>query len=322
MTRRIGLVVYPGFQILDAAGPIAAFEAPSHGLEPAPYAVELLSQAGGLVRSSFGVDVVTTPFADEELDTLLVVGGWGVETALGCHATLDFLRRARPRRIGSVCSGAYLLAEAGLLEGRRAATHWRRTEDFRRRFPRVRVEPDSIFVRDDPVWTSAGITAGIDLALALIADDLGEEASRRAAQELVVFHRRSGGQSQHSALLDLAPKSDRIGRALAFARENLTLPLTVEQLAEAAGLSSRQFARLFVQEIGRTPAKAIEQLRVEAARIEVEGRRYSLDEVARRAGFGDADRMRSAFLRAYGRPPQALRRAPSRGRHEPPLHME
>ena len=163
-------------------------------------------------------------------------------------------------------------------------------------------------MRDDPVWTSAGITAGIDLALALIADDLGEEASRGAARELVVFHRRPGGQSQYSALLDLAPKSDRIGRALAFARENLTSSLDVERLAEVAGLSSRQFARLFVKETGRTPAKAVEQLRVEAARVEVEARRYSLVEVARLAGFNDPDRMRSAFLRAYGQPPQALRR--------------
>ena len=308
MPRRVGLIVFPGFQILDAAGPLAAFEVPSRALEPSPYAVELLSRQGGLVRSSIGVSVMTAPFDDDAFDTLLVVGGWGIETPAACPGTLEFVRNARARRIGSVCSGAYVLAEAGLLDGRRAATHWRRTDDFRLRYPRVRVEADAIFVRDDPVWTSAGITAGIDLALALIADDLGEEMSRRTAQELVVFHRRPGGQSQHSALLELAPKSDRIGRALAYARSNLAEPLSVERLAEAAGLSSRQFARLFLRETGRTPAKAVEQLRVEAARIEVEAHRHSLVEVARLTGFNDTDRMRTAFLRAYGQPPQALRR--------------
>ena len=161
MSCRIGLIVFPGFQILDAAGPLAAFEVPSRALEPSPYAVELLSRDGGLVRSSIGVSVMTAPFDDDGLDTLLVVGGWGIETPVGCPETLDFVRNARPRRIGSVCSGAYVLAEAGVLDGRRAATHWRRTDDFRRRYPRVRVEADAIFVRDDPVWTSAGITAGI-----------------------------------------------------------------------------------------------------------------------------------------------------------------
>lgn len=308
MLRTIGLIVFPGFQILDAAGPLAAFEVPSRAQAPSAYAVELLSREGGLVRSSVGVSVMTQPFYDDGWDTLLVVGGWGIEAPVACPRTLDFVRNSRPRRIGSVCSGAYVLAEAGLLDGRRAATHWRRAEDFRRRYPRVQLNADAIFVRDDPVWTSAGITAGIDLALALIADDLGEAMSRRTAQELVVFFRRPGGQSQYSALLDLAPKSDRIGRALAYARSNLAEPLPVERLAEAAGLSARQFARLFVQETGRTPARAVEQLRVEAARTEVEARRHSLTEVARLTGFNDSDRMRSAFLRAYGQTPQALRR--------------
>ena len=308
MTRRIGLIVFPGFQLLDAAGPLAAFEVPYRALEPSPYAIELLSREGGLVCSSVGVSVMTDPFHDQALDTLLVVGGWGIEAAIACGRTLDFVRRAGPRRIGSVCSGAYVLAEAGLLDGRRAATHWRRAADFGRRYPQVQVDAEAIFVRDDPVWTSAGITAGIDLALALIANDLGEEMSQRTAQELVVFHRRPGGQSQYSALLELAPKSDRIGRALAYARSNLTEPLPVERLAEAAGLSARQFNRLFVQETGRTPAKAVEQLRVEAARIEVDSHRRSLNEVACLTGFNDTDRMRAAFLRTYGRSPQALRR--------------
>lgn len=313
MTRRTGIVVFPDFQILDAAGPISAFELAGRTAGPAAYDLQLLSTDGGSVRSSSGVIVVTAPFDEAGWDTLLVAGGSGVREAASCPKTLAFVRAARPRRIGSVCSGAYVLAEAGLLDGRRATTHWSRGEDFRRRYPKLRVEVDAIFVRDGSVWTSAGISAGIDLALAMIEDDLGEPTARRTAQELVVFHRRPGGQSQHSALLDLAPKSDRIARALAFARSHLAEPLPVERIAEAAGLSPRQFARLFAQETGRTPAKAVEQLRVEAARVEVEARRRSMDEIARLTGFSDTDRMRSAFLRAYGQPPQALRRGAAIG---------
>lgn len=308
MTRLVGIVVYPDFQILDAAGPIAAFEMPASAHEPTPYRLQLLSRDGGLVRSSSGVGVVTEKFGEQDFDTLLVAGGLGVYRAAACQVTLAFVQAARRRRIGSVCSGTYVLAEAGLLNGRRATTHWRQAERLRRRYPRVRVDADAIFVRDDPVWTSAGVTAGIDLALAMIKEDLGDEASRHTARELVVYHRRPGGQSQHSVLLELAPKTDRIDRALAFARAHLMEPLPVERLAGAAGLSARQFARLFVQETGRTPAKAVEQLRVEAARIEVEARRRSFDEIACLTGFGDTDRMRSAFLRAYGQAPQALRR--------------
>lgn len=312
MTRRIGLFVFPDFQILDATGPLAAFEMPTRTAAPSPYALEVISITGGLVRSSSGLRVETTAALESSWDTLIVAGGEGTRAAATCERTLGFVRGVQARRTASVCSGAYILAAAGLLDGRRATTHWRRAQDLQRRFPAIKVDLDAIFIRDGAIWTSAGITAGIDLALALIEDDLGEAVARRTAQELVVFHRRPGGQSQHSALLELAPKTDRIGRALAFARSRLDQPLTVEQLASEAGLSARQFSRLFAQETGQTPAKAVERLRTEAARVAVEARTLSLEQIAREVGFGDTDRMRDAFLRAFGQPPQALRRAPAR----------
>jgi transcriptional regulator GlxA family with amidase domain len=211
--------------------------------------------------------------------------------------------------VTSVCTGAFLLAEARLLDGRRATTHWRYAANLQREFPRVKVESDRIFVKDGSVWTSAGITAGIDLALALIEEDLGIDVSRAVARELVVYHRRSGGQSQFSALLELEPESDRIRRALAFARDHLAEPLSVERLAAAAGIGPRQFSRAFRAETGETPARAIERLRTEAARLRVEAETEPIEQIAAAAGFADPERMRRAFVRRFGQPPQALRRA-------------
>ena len=218
-------------------------------------------------------------------------------------------RRRRCRRIASVCSGAFLLAAAGLLDGRRATTHWSRSQQFARRFPNVRLEPDRIFVRDGAIWTSAGITAGIDLALAMIAEDLGEAIARRTAQQLVVYRRRPGGQSQFSALLEMERPDGRFGALLGWARERLAEPLCVERLAERAAMSPRNFARAFAAETGVTPARAVERLRVEAARERVEADGGPIDAIAGETGFGDPERMRRAFLRAFGQPPQALRRA-------------
>ena len=309
--RSIGLMIFPDFQLLDAAGPIAAFEMPMRMSSPPPYRLSVLSLTGGMVRSSSGVTLGSEPFGAPAFDTFIVAGGEGTRGPAICGRTLDFVRAcaAHARRTASVCSGAYVLAAAGLLDGRRVTTHWRRAADLQRRFPQVKVEPDRIYVRDGTIWTSAGITAGIDLALALISDDLGEAAAKAAAKELVVFHRRPGGQSQFSALLALDPPSDRIARALAFAREHLSEPLPVERLAAAASLSPRQFARAFLAETGQTPARAIAQLRVEAARIAIEDGAEGMDRVAAQTGFGDPERMRRAFLRAFGTPPQALRRS-------------
>lgn len=311
MTHAMAFVLFPDFQLLDVAGPIAAFEiAGRHVGRPAD--IRLVSANGGEVASSAGVKMLTAPYAEAgAFDTLLVSGGDGTRRAMDCETTLAFVRlgAARARRTASVCSGAFVLAAAGLLDGRPATTHWSRTADFQRRFPKVALQPDRIFTRDDPVWTSAGITAGIDLALAMIAEDHGEQVARGVAQQLVVYHRRPGGQSQFSALVELAGERSRFADLLGWARERLGETLTVERLADRAGMSPRNFARAFAAETGVTPAKAIERLRLEAARDGVESTAAPIEQVARSAGFGDPERMRRAFLRAFGQPPQALRRA-------------
>lgn len=308
--RVLGVLIFPDFQLLDAAGPIGAFEIAGRYV-PGAYDIRPISRDGGPVASSSGVTLQSAPFAEAgRLDTLLVSGGEGTRGPAICEATLAFVQAAArtSRRITSVCSGAYVLAQAGLLDGKRATTHWNRTADFARRYPKVKLEPDRIYVRDGAVWTSAGITAGIDLALALIAEDLGEDIARKTAQQLVVYHRRPGGQSQFSALLDMETRG-RFDGLLAWARENLRQPLTVDELARHAGMSERNFARAFANETGFTPAKAIERLRVEAARALLDSQPLQVEDVALETGFGDQERMRRAFLRAFGQPPQALRRA-------------
>jgi transcriptional regulator GlxA family with amidase domain len=309
MPRAIGFLVYPGFQLLDATGPIAAFEIAGR-LSPGAYSLHFLSRRGEPTHSSSGLTVQTSALADApHLDTLIISGGDGVKVPATCPETLAFVREAgrTARRVASVCSGAYVLAEAGLLEGKRATTHWSRTQDFQRRYPGVKLEPDRIWIQDGAVWSSAGITAGIDLSLALIGADEGEAVARRTAQQLVVYHHRPGGQSQFSALIDLRP--GRFDTLLSWARQNLAEALSVEQLADRAAMSPRNFARLFAQETGVTPAKAVERLRVEAARALLDSQPLQVEDVALETGFGDSERMRRAFIRAFGQPPQALRRS-------------
>jgi transcriptional regulator GlxA family with amidase domain len=310
MPASIGFLVFEGFQLLDAAGPIAAFEIADR-YRPGSYALTVLAKASGLVASSSGATFAARGFeASPALDTLIVSGGDGTRQAFRDPEILRFVREAAPRvrRVASVCSGAFILAEAGLLEGKRATTHWGRTPEFAARYPHVRLEPDRIFIRDGAIWTSAGITAGIDLALAMIAEDLGEPVARQTAQQLVVYRRRPGGQSQFSALLEMERPEGRFASLLAWAREHLAEPLTVERLAGKAAMSARNFARRFEEETGLTPARAIERLRVERARELVEGTADPIEGVAARAGFGDPERMRRAFVRAFGQPPAALRR--------------
>lgn len=325
MTRNIDFMIFPDFQLLDAAGPITAFEAAGRappGDEaayregaPSAYRLRVVARAAGPVTSSSGVQMMAARWDDAPLDTLVVAGGWGTRAASACPETLAYIRAAagRARRVASVCSGAFILAAAGLLDGRRATTHWARAAEFARLHPQVHVEPDRIFVRDGDVWTSAGITAGIDLALALAADDLGEAAAKRAAQQLVVYHRRPGGQSQFSALLEADRPGSRFSPLLAWARERLGERLPVERLAERAAMSPRHFARAFAAETGMTPAKAVERLRLEASRERIEAGSEPIELVAASAGFGDPERMRRAFIRAFGQPPQALRRAARAG---------
>jgi transcriptional regulator GlxA family with amidase domain len=310
MTRHIAVVIFPGFQLLDAAGPISVFEIAERHC-PGAYALWVLAPGGGDVESSSGICLAADPLDGRAYDTLMVVGGEGTRQLPTLTPLVEWLQQAalRARRITSVCSGAFLLAETGVLDGRRATTHWSRSDQFARRYPGVRLDADRIFVRDGEVWTSGGITAGIDLALALIEDDLGATVARRTAQQLVVHQRRPGGQSQFSALLDDGGVNGRFADLLDWMREHLCEPLPVERLAEQAAMSPRNFARAFRAETGMTPAKAVERLRLEAARARVEGGRDPIERVAEVAGFSDPERMRRAFLRAYGQPPQALRRA-------------
>ena len=306
--QRIGFVVYPGFQI-GALVALTVAEVANRVVGEAVYETELVSEAGGPVTSSTGITVETAAIGSAEYDTLIV--GSSTDIPAPSAALVESLRDApaRHRRVVGTCTGAFVLAEAGVLDGRRATTHWRFARELASRFPTVKVEEDRIFIGDGPVWTSAGASAGIDLALALVEQDLGAKVSRSVAKHMVVYHRRAGGQSQFSGLLDLAPKSDRIQRALTYARRNLQMPLSVPQLAKAANLSPRQFSRAFQAETGQSPAKAVERLRVEAARLMMEQTRHPIEVVARQTGFADRDRMRRAFVRTYGQPPQAIRRS-------------
>lgn len=306
--QRVGLVVYPGFNLLSL-GSLSVLEMANLTAAEPTYDVALLSESGGPVRSSLGVTIETAPLDSANYDALVVAGG--LRPAPVSVRLLDLIREAagRARRVVATCTGAFVLAEAGLLDGRRATTHWLYGRELAMRFPKVKVEEDRIFIADGPVWTSAGASAGVDLVLALVEQDLGAEVARLVAKKMVVYHRRAGGQSQFSELLDLEPKSDRIQRALTYARRNLKTPLSVPQLAKAAALSPRQFSRTFQAETGQSPAKAVERIRVEAARLMMEQSRHPMEVVARETGFADRDRMRRAFLRNLGQPPQAIRRA-------------
>jgi transcriptional regulator GlxA family with amidase domain len=306
--KRIGLVVFPGFQILDLVA-ISVFELANSVAKAPAYDIELLSEHGGLVASSSSVPVDTRRFGKTKFDTVIVMG-WMVP-ASASPGLLKFMNAASnaSRRTASICTGAFILAEAGLLDGRRATTHWAFARGMQAKFPGIKVQEDKIFIVDGPIWTSAGMTSCIDLCLAMVESDLGADVARDIARKMVVYHRRTGGQSQFSALLELQPKSDRIQDALAYAKKNLKNDLSVETLAEAARLSPRQFSRAFRAETGQSPAKAIENLRVEAARILMEEAQHPVDVIARETGFSDPERMRRAFLRAFGQPPQAIKRA-------------
>ena len=307
--HRVGFIVPQRFQLMSLAA-LTAFEIVN--LPPADqrYDIHLLSEHGGPVRSSSGMTLETEAFGDPAFDTVIVGSITEMDMPSSDATMIAFVQEAAKasRRIASICSGAFVLAEAGLLNGRRATMHWAHADSFRARFPDVRAEEDRIFINDGPVWTSAGMTAGIDLVLALIDNDLGPEAAKMVARLLVMNQRRMGGQKQHSALLDMTPKSDRIELVLAHIRQNLRKPLTIEKLAAVASLSPRQFSRTFLGETGQSPAKAVERLRLEAAKFMIEEGRHTVNVVAQETGFADRERMRRAFLRTFGVPPEILRR--------------
>jgi transcriptional regulator GlxA family with amidase domain len=320
--RHIVFVAFDQVLLLDIAGPLQVF-ATARDISvaegaPDPYRITVASLSGGEILTSSGLPLVTTPLralAGKSIDTLIVPGGFGSRRAVRDTVLIKWIaaRSRRVRRICSVCTGAFLLAEAGLLDGLRAATHWGACATLQERYPKVRVEPDPIFLCDGGIWTSAGVTAGIDLALALIEADLGRAMALRVARHLVVFLKRPGGQSQFSAILDaqvtdngsFADLHDWIG-------QHLDDDLRVERLAERAGMSPRNFARLYTQRMGTTPAKAVERARIEDARRALEESDAPIEMIARHCGFGDEERMRRSFLRRVGVVPKHYRQRFSR----------
>jgi transcriptional regulator GlxA family with amidase domain len=312
--HRVGFIVPDGFQLMSLAA-LAAFEIANLPPIGPRYDVRLLSERGGPVLSSSGMTLQTMAFEDPAFDTVIVGSITGMEVPPSNANLIALVQAASKasRRTASICSGAFVLAEAGLLDGRRATMHWAHAASFRARFPDVRTEEDRIYINDGPMWTSAGMTAGIDLVLALIDDDLGPEATKMVAKLLVMNQRRLGGQTQHSALLDMTPKSDRIELVLAHIRQNLRNALSIEELAVVASLSPRQFSRAFLADTGQSPAKAVERLRLEAARFMIEEGRHTVNVVAQETGFADRERMRRAFLRTFGVPPEVLRYNVRRG---------
>ncbi len=320
MTCRIAFVLFPAFQQLDLAGPMAAFEVAALA-RPQSYAWRLCASKVGTVRSSAGVEwpVRALPRVLSDIDLVMVIGGDGVDAASNDVALIGWLQRASRagKRIASICSGSLILASAGLLDHRRATTHWSRSRQFEIDHPQVRLQPDRIYVREPAmrrrvrplpeVWTSAGMTAGIDLCLAMIAHDLGEDLARDVARQLVVERRRPGGQSQFSTMLELQPPDGRFGALIDHVRRHLRQDHRVESLAERACMSPRHFARSFRAETGTSPAQAVERMRVEAARSLLEGASASIQRVAVDCGFGNPERMRRSFVRLLGRPPATFR---------------
>ncbi|GGD77999.1 GlxA family transcriptional regulator [Caballeronia grimmiae] len=307
--HRIGFIVPQRFQMMSLAA-LTAFELANMPQRGPCYEVHLLSPHGGPLESSGGMTLQTEAFGEPEFDTIIVGSVTDVWSAPFEPELASFVKAAASasRRVASICSGAFVLAEAGLLDGRRATMHWAHASEFKTRYPQVIAEEDRIFINDGPIWTSAGMTAGIDLALALLDNDLGSDAAKLVARLLVMNQRRLGGQLQHSALLDMTPKSDRIASVLAHIRCNLRNPLTIEELADVANLSPRQFSRTFVTETGQSPAKAVERLRLEAARFMIEQGQHTINVIAQETGFADRERMRRAFIRTFGVPADVLRR--------------
>ena len=314
--RRVVVLLYPGVQLLDVAGPADVFVAADRLRRRAreTYAVELVAQRRAAVRTFAEVDLVPHRQVDEikgPIDTLVVPGGEGAEAVLRDRRLIAWVKQTagRARRVMGVCSGAFLLAEAGLLDGRRATTHWHVAEQLASRYPRVRVEADRIFVRDGAVWTSAGVTAGMDLALALVEEDCGRRLAVAVARALVMFVKRPGGQSQFSAPLSVQ-EAERPGlRELqAWIAERPAADLSVDVLARRSAMSVRNFARAFRRDVGVTPARFVERIRVEAARRHLEDSAVGLEDVATRAGFRTAEVMRRAFHRTVHVSPAAYRR--------------
>ncbi|MBW2723000.1 MAG: GlxA family transcriptional regulator [Deltaproteobacteria bacterium] len=312
--RRIVMLAYEGAQILDITGPLEVFAAASRvlaeesaeGAVSGGYRSEIAAVASGPIRMSGGVEIVARQSLAEScgdarpVDTLMVPGGMGTRRALENPDHIAWIRTLAPRarRVASVCTGTFLLAEAGLLEGRSVTTHWMNCDDLRKYYPGLRVEPEPIFIKDGDIYTSAGVTAGMDLALALVEEDFGRQVALRVAQLLVMFLKRPGGQSQFSAQLSAQlAERDCLRELQSYIIENPAADLCVESLAARSAMSPRNFARVFSAEVGSTPARFVETARVEAARRRLEESRGGIEVIAKACGFGSGETMRRAFVR-------------------------
>ncbi len=322
--RRIAVFAYRDVNSLDVVGPLQAFASADRYMrrflppgETAPaitYVTQIIGRTAGEISTSAGFGLVAAHGIKDlpgDIDTLLIAGGDGNEAVCRDRQTIDWLKALAPnvRRIGSICTGAFILAEAGLLDGRRATSHWRACDELARRHPSVSVEPDALHVRDGAVYTSAGVTAGMDLALALVEEDCGRKIALATAREMVAFLKRPGGQSQFSSHLEAQSAAHpALGGVQAWVLDNLDADLSVDTLARHAAMSARTFARAFVRETGTTPAKFVERARVDAARRALEETADPVAAIARRFGFGHAETMRRVFLRHLNVGPQDYRR--------------
>ncbi|WP_439878227.1 GlxA family transcriptional regulator [Pseudomonas prosekii] len=313
MPKAIHVLAFANVQLLDVTGPLQVFAsandiARQQGLS-APYAPTVITSGGGAVMSSAGLALFAEPLPPAPSDTLIIAGGWGVYAAAEDQPLVAWVREhaSRCRRVSSVCTGAFLLAASGWLDGRRVVTHWTRCDELAQKHSQLRVEPNPIFINDGPIWTSAGVTAGIDLALAMVEEDLGRAMALDVARQLVVFLKRPGGQSQFSVTLSLQQEGNRFDELHAWISENLTKDLGVATLALQAGMSERSFIRHYRSDTGQTPARAIELIRVETARRLLSDTGVAIKRVAAQCGFGSEETLRRSFLRAIGVTPQAYR---------------
>lgn len=316
--RRIAMLCFDDAQGIDVTGPLSVFSTAADMLgpsEPRAYTQLVLAPTTSSIAISCGLNVVPDAHfqtADlEEIDTLIVAGGYGVRETLRNKDLIDWLSVAggRVRRVASVCTGAYLLAEAGLLNGKRATTHWRYCDAFAQSYPEIEVEPDAIHVRDGAVYSSAGVTAGMDLALALVEADYDRALALEVARNMVMFLKRPGGQSQFSAALAAQDEEEGpFGKLQLWILDNLDADLSVPTLADRVAMSPRNFARVFARRTGTTPAKFVESARLESSRRQLEDTNAPIDGIANDCGFGNAERLRKAFQRRFRITPQDYRR--------------
>jgi transcriptional regulator GlxA family with amidase domain len=315
-TRLVSMVIYPGVLLLDVSGPLEVFDIANHihrehGGEVPPYRTEILAEKKEMViKTASGVRLISDAAlsAKTESDTLLVAGGPMAETAP--DSLVDRLRLCAPhcRRVGSICTGANLLARAGLLSGRRATTHWQYAERLQQLYPDIAIKADAIYIKDGPVYTSAGVTAGIDLVLALVEEDLGRVTALNVARRMVLYFKRPGGQSQFStSLLSQYDEKGPLSRTIHWIRDNYHHPLPNEVLADHAAMSLRNFARVFKRETGLAPARFVEKVRLEAAVKLLEQARLSLESIAQECGFQSGEHLRLAFTRRFSITPSEYR---------------